>query len=152
MTKKVTKQYNLNKMQKTFADEYLITGDIKHSMIYAGYSEKYAVQNAPKVMNSPRVRQYIKERQLKLDKPTIAKQEEVLEFLTSVMRGECDEDTLRGIGQGEQVIDKLKVSPRDRVKAGELLGKRYGMWTEKIDINGEVGLVKIVDDLNDDDN
>lgn len=147
MPVKTINKHNLNKMQKAFADEYIITGDATHSMRVAGYNGKYIAVNSNKVLNSPKVQRYLKEKQLQLDKPTIAKQEEVLEFLTSVMRGECDEETLRGVGHGSQVIDRLKVSPRDRVKAGELLGKRYGMFTEKIELNGEVGLVKIVDDL-----
>jgi phage terminase small subunit len=147
----VSKKYNLNPKQKKFADEYIITADAEASMIAAGYSPHYAAQNASKVLNSPKVRQYIKERMLKLDKPTIARQEEVLEYLTAVMRGNFKDETLRGVGQGEQVVDKLSVQSKERIRAAELLGKRYGMWTDKLELNGEVGLVKIVDDLKDDD-
>lgn len=139
--------YNLNPKQKKFADEYIISGDPERSMLVAGYSPKFAAQNSSKLIGSPKVKGYIKERMLKLDKPTIARQEEVLEYLTAVMRGEFKDDTLRGIGQGEQTIDKVAVASKDRIKAAELLGKRYGAWTDKIDINGEVGIVKIYDDI-----
>lgn len=145
----MAKKYNLNPRQKKFADEYLLTMDAEASMVAAGYSPHYAAQNSSKLIGSPKVRMYIKERMLKLDKPTIAKQEEVLEFLTSVMRGEKKDETLRGVGMGEQVIDNITVPAKERIKAAELLGKRYALFTDKLELNGEVGLVQIVDDLKD---
>ena len=54
--------------------------------------------------------------------------QEVLEYLTSVMRGEHKEQTLRFVGDGVQQITDIKVSERDRLKAAELIGKRYGMF------------------------
>ncbi len=141
------RKYNLNPKQKKFADEYIITADAGHSMIAAGYTPHYAAQNASRLLGSPKVRAYIKERQLQLDKPTIAKQEEVLEYLTDVMRGKRKDEVLKGVGMGEQVIDQIRVPTKEQIRAAELLGKRYGMWTDKLEINGEVGLVKIVDDI-----
>src|SRR5690625_6037172 len=46
------------------------------------------------------------------------------------IRGEQSEEVLRGVGEGAQTIDDMDVSAKDRLKAAELLGKRYGMWTE----------------------
>lgn len=70
----------------------------------------------------------------------IATQEEVLTYLTSVMRGETQEQTLCSIGElGQQVID-IDVGAKDRIKAAELLGKRHRLWTDKVeaDISGTV--------------
>lgn len=70
----------------------------------------------------------------------IATQEEVLSYLTSVMRGETQEQTLCSIGElGQEIID-IDVGAKDRIKAAELLGKRHRLWTDKVeaDISGAV--------------
>jgi phage terminase small subunit len=70
----------------------------------------------------------------------IATQEEVLSYLTSVMRGETQEQTLCSIGElGQEIID-IDVGAKDRIKAAELLGKRHRLWTDKVeaDISGTV--------------
>lgn len=64
----------------------------------------------------------------------------MLSYLTSVMRGEMQEQTLCSIGElGQQVID-IDVGAKDRIKAAELLGKRHRLWTDKVeaDISGTV--------------
>ena len=64
----------------------------------------------------------------------------MLTYLTSVMRGETQEQTLCSIGElGQQVID-IDVGAKDRIKAAELLGKRHRLWTDKVeaDIFGTV--------------
>lgn len=121
--------------QKRFADEYIISGNAYQSAVYAGYSENYAKGNVIKLLENVSVKSYIDERLKELEEKTIAKQEEVLKYLTSVMRGEETEQTLRGLGEGYQEISDIDVSAKDRIKAAELLGKRYGMWTEKVDTN-----------------
>lgn len=62
----------------------------------------------------------------------------MLEYLTSIVRGEQTEQTLRGVGEGAQEIDNIDVSAKDRIKAAELLGKRYGIWTDKTELTGEI--------------
>lgn len=59
--------------------------------------------------------------------------QEVLEYLTSVMRGEHTEPILRLDKEGGQCIEYVPVSERDRLKAAELIGKRYGMFDRRID-------------------
>lgn len=78
---------------------------------------------------------YIDERLKELEDKAIAKQEEVLKYLTSVMRGEHEEEVLYGIGEGVQSTRHVEVGAKDRIKAAELLGKRYGTWTDKVDAN-----------------
>lgn len=130
--------------QKRFADEYIISGNASQAAIAAGYSKKYAAQNTDKLLKNTKVKSYIAERMAELDSKKIAKQEEVLAYLTSIMRGEQQEKTLVGEGMGEQRIADIDVSAKDRIKAAELIGKRYSMWTEKVDVSG--GVVFIVGD------
>jgi hypothetical protein len=68
----------------------------------------------------------------------IATAEEVLLFLTGIMRGQYTEEVLmsRMIGSGEQVIERLRkeLSPKDRLKAAEMLAKRYSLFVDKMDM------------------
>ena len=53
-------------------------------------------------------------------------------MLTSIARGEATEQTLKGEGNGYQVLVNKDISAKDRLKALELLGKRYGTFAEKV--------------------
>nr|DAD87700.1 MAG TPA: Terminase small subunit [Siphoviridae sp. ct8eQ1] len=117
--------------QKKFADEYIISGNAEEAAIRAGYSEKYARGNAYKLVAFSGIKTYIEERLAELNSQKIADQEEILQYLTSVMRGEYREETLIGMGQGFQETTYMDVGAKDRIKAAELLGKRYSMWTDK---------------------
>ena len=121
--------------QKRFADEYIISGNAEEAAVIAGYSKKYARGNAYKLVANSGIKSYIEERLKELDDKQIAKQEEVLKYLTSVMRGEHEEEVLYGIGEGVQSTRHVEVGAKDRIKAAELLGKRYGTWTDKVDAN-----------------
>lgn len=91
-------------------------------------------------MKKLEIKKYIDERLAQLASENIATQEEVLSYLTSVMRGETQEQTLCSIGElGQQVID-IDVGAKDRIKAAELLGKRHRLWTDKVeaDVSGTV--------------
>ena len=69
------------------------------------------------------------------DRQKIASQEEVLSYLTPVMRGEQTEQTLRGEGEGLQSLIDIDVGAKDRIKAAELLGKRHRLWTDKQELD-----------------
>lgn len=119
--------------QQRFADEYIISGNATQAAIKAGYSSKYANTNASKLLQNTTIKSYIDERLAQLASDKVATQEEVLTYLTSVMRGETQEQTLCSIGElGQEVID-IDVGAKDRIKAAELLGKRFRMWTEKVE-------------------
>ena len=54
---------------------------------------------------------------------------------------------LRNVAAGANpIILKKQLSAKDRIKAAELLGKRYALFTEKVDVEGNVG-VTIIDDI-----
>ena len=84
-------------------------------------------------MKKLEIKKYIDERLAQLASEKIATQEEVLSYLTSVMRGETQEQTLCSIGElGQEIID-IDVGAKDRIKAAELLGKRHRLWTDKVE-------------------
>lgn len=126
---------------RKFADEYIKTGNVYQSAINAGYSENYARTNAYKLLEKDSIKSYINERMKKLEEEAIADQAEVLKYLTRVLRDEEREDVLVNIGNYEQEIQSMKVSAKDRIKAAELLGKRYGSWTDKVDLSSDLTLI-----------
>lgn len=129
----------LTPKQKAFADYYIQTGNATESAIKAGYSKKTAVVIGAENLTKPNIKTYIEERMDQISSERIADAKEVMEYLTSVMRGKVNEEVVvvEGEGEGCSSARKLKkeVSPKDRNKAAELLGKRYAMWTDKLDAN-----------------
>ncbi|WP_373894451.1 terminase small subunit [Virgibacillus sp. CBA3643] len=138
----------MTEKQRRFADEYIRLGEITQAAINAGYSTKTARVTGQENMSKPAVKSYIDKRLEELKKQSIAEQDEVLQYLTAVMRGEHTEQTLRGVGEGAQTIDDIDVDAAKRIKAAELLGKRYGIWTDKqeLDVKGAVTFVDDIDE------
>ncbi|MCB6804426.1 terminase small subunit [Veillonella parvula] len=116
----------LTKKERIFADEYVKTTNGTQSAITAGYSEKTASVTASKMLRKPKVRQYIDAIMDERSKDTIATADEVLEYLTRVVRGE------------EKDAFGLDVSVADKTKAAELLGKRHMLFTDKVKLSAEV--------------
>lgn len=133
--------------QQRFADEYIITGNATQSAIKAGYSSKYANTNANKLLQNTTIKNYIDERLEKLESEKIATQEEVLQYLTSVMRGEKTEPLLVLDGEGTQKVIQAVPNVQSRTRAAELLGKRYGTFTDRVDINAQVESKPKFDDI-----
>ncbi|MET3191110.1 UNVERIFIED_ORG: phage terminase small subunit [Streptococcus infantarius] len=119
--------------QQRFADEYIISANATQAAIKAGYSKKYANTNASKLLQNTTIKSYIDERLAELQSQKVADQQEVLEYLTSVMRGQETEQTIIGVADLGQELTDIEVSAKDRIKAAELLGKRYRMWTDKVE-------------------
>nr|DAJ16099.1 MAG TPA: Terminase small subunit [Siphoviridae sp. ctSIv21] len=126
--------------QQRFADEYIISGNATDAAIKAGYAKRSAGQIGEQNLKKLEIKKYIDERLAQLASEKIATQEEVLSYLTSVMRGETQEQTLISIGELGQEITDIDVGAKDRIKAAELLGKRHRLWTDKVeaDISGTV--------------
>lgn len=126
----------LTPKQRAFADYYIELGNATEAARRAGYKKPnvQGSQNLEKLS----IKSYIDERINALDETRIAKGEEVLEYLTKVMRGE------------EKDQFGLDASLQDRTKAAELLGKRYRLFTDKIeaDVNQTV-VFEGEDDLED---
>ena len=119
--------------QQRFADEYIISANIYQSAIKAGYSKAYAKGNASKLMENVSLKAYIDERLEALNSEKVADQQEVMQFLTSIMRGEVTEPVPIFVGDGFQEVKDLKPNVQARRAAAVDLGKRYGMWTDKIE-------------------
>lgn len=131
--------------QKRFCDEYLIDCNATQAAVRAGYSPKTAKQTGCENLAKPDLKAYIDERLEKMHNEKTADAQEVLEYLTSVMRGEHKEQVLKLVGEGVQTISDIDVGAKDRIKAAELIGKRYGMFKDGLAV--EVEPVTLVNDL-----
>ena len=132
--------------QKRFCEEYLVDCNATQAAIRTGYSKKTARAVGQRLLTNVDIKKYIEQQLQKLKNEKIADAQEVLEYLTSVMRGEQKEQVALLTGEGVQNLVQKDVSAKDRLKAAELIGKRYALFTEKVELQGET-MVQIVDDI-----
>lgn len=131
----------MNARQKRFCDEYLLDCNATQAAIRAGYNEKTAYSQGQRMLKNAEIKTYIDEQLEYIHDEKTADAKEVLEYLTSVMRGEHKEETLKLVGDGVQEITNIGVSAKERLKAAELIGKRYGMFKDNVDVSGAVPVV-----------
>ena len=135
----------LTTKQKRFCQEYLIDLNATQAAIRAGYSEKSAYSVGQRMLKNVEVKKYIVEQVERLKNEKISSAQEVLEYLTSVMRGEQKEQVPL-MYYDKQILEEKSASIKDRLKAAELLGKRYALFTEKLEVEGATA-VQIVDNI-----
>lgn len=118
--------------QKRFCDEYLIDLNATQAAIRAGYSPKTAYRTGADNLIKPQIKNYLTQRMAEKEKALVASQDEVLGYLTAVLRGEEAEEVvvMEGLGMGESRAKKVDkgISAKDRIRAAELLGKRLGVF------------------------
>lgn len=142
----------MTEMQKRFVDFFIQTGNAAEAARRAGYSVKTAKIIGKDNLANPLIQAAIQKRLKDMESERVATAREVLEFLTSVMRGEIEEELtfVVGTGKGFSKIDKThsKLLGKDRIKAAELLAKINGMFITKqeLEITGNVPVV-IHDDI-----
>lgn len=126
--------------QKLFCDEYLIDLNATQAAIRAGYSEKNARNIASENLTKPNIKEYIDARMAEKESELIANQNEVLKYLTAVMRGKSNASVLARSELGGDVVIEKPPDEKERLKAAELLGKRYGLYTDKIETDVDMEL------------
>lgn len=129
----VVSDIKLKPKELKFAEEWLKTTNATQSAIKAGYSERTAYSAGNRLLKKVDVKQYIDERLAEMQESSIADTNEVMQFLSSTMRGD--------------IPDQFGLDPalNDRLKAAELLGKRYKLFTDKQEISGADGeAIKVV--------
>lgn len=147
--------------QKQVADDFIITGNRTKSYLkfYKNVKNREtAAAAASRLFASQEMKDYIESKMKELDEELIADQREILRGLTRQFRREetdyqvvmtkkpsfDDNGNFLGIEEKPEVL-KLPTQNKDSIKAGELLGKRLGMWTDKLELESASQVV-IVDD------
>ena len=140
----------LTEKQKRFADYYIETGNITEAAVKAGYSKKTARVIGQENLLKPAIKGYIDEKLEAMQDERTASAKEVLEFLTKSMRGEIKEEVIvvegTGDGTSEARTVKKQIGLRDRIKSAELLGKRYRLFTDKVEVEGVVPVMIVGED------
>lgn len=151
----------MNARQKRFADEYLIDLNAEAAAVRAGYSPKYARGNAHKLVAHSGIAEYIKNRMAEKEAELIASQDEVLKYLTAVMRRDMSENVVVTVSEKRSyyapdesgtmrknteeketpMIVEIPARLSDANKAAELLGRRYGLFKDSVDLNGAIPVV-----------
>lgn len=146
----------MTEKQKRFADEYIISLNATEAYKKAYPNIKKdntASSSGHRLLRNDEIKAYIEKRLAEKETHLIAKQDEVLAYLTSVMRGESSAEVVVVEGEGDGCSKARKVSKapdeRERLRAAELLGKRYGLYIEKQEVDADLSL-KIEVDYGDD--
>ena len=149
---KERKRPELNGRQAMFVDYYVQSGNATESAKKAGYSERSAMAIGCELLRNAKIQAAINARPAQLESERIAKDKEVLEYMTAVMRGETEEEVVVNVGTGKGFsrAEKInaKVGAKERLKAAEMLAKVNGMFIGKteLEISGKIPVV-IQDDL-----
>ena len=159
----------LTEKQKRFCDEYLIDLNATQAAIRAGYSKKTANEQAARMLAKVSIKEYIAERMAEKESELIASQDEVLRYLTSVMRREYAEHvvvtvsekksyykpdeagTMRKVTEEKEEAQIVEIPAKlsDANKAAELLGKRYSLFTDSMKLDVTPVVIGGGDDLED---
>ena len=139
----------ITERQRRFVDYYLELGNQVQAAIKAGYSERYAKDQAFRILEIPEIKEYYEDRLQEIESKRVANIKEVMEYLTSVMRGEETEEMIvvEGCGNGYSEARKINksIGAKDRLKAAELIGKRYMMFTDKVELDSDMNLNITID-------
>lgn len=135
----------MTERQRRFCDEYIISGNATQAAIAAGYSSRTAKQTGQRLLTFVDLKTYIDKQLERLHNEKTADGQEVLEYLTSVMRGESASHVLAMCGDGCQEVISKPPDEKERLKAAELLGKRFGLFKENLTVDGDLDLSISVD-------
>lgn len=127
----------LTSKQKAFAEYYIETGNATEAARKAGYKGKNLNRIASENLSKLDIKNYIDEKMKELEDQRIAKADEILKYLTRVIRGEETEQVVvtENIGDfmSEARLINKELSAKDKIKAAELLGKRYRLFVDKVE-------------------
>lgn len=137
----------ITEKQKRFCDEYIISGNATDAAIKAGYSQKTAYSQGQRILKNVEVKMYIDKQLSQIHSSAVADAQEVMEYLTAVMRGKSLSSVLSLCGDGcQEVIQKLP-DEKEKIKAAELIGKRYGLFNNKVEIESNTPVFIVGDDM-----
>ncbi len=128
----------MTQKQKRFCDEYLLDLNATQAAVRAGYSERTAYSMGQRMLKNVEAKSYIADQLQQIHSAKVAEAAEVMEYLTSVMRGKTTSSVLALCGDGCQEVIEKTPDEKERLKAAELIGKRYGIFAEKLEHSGGV--------------
>ncbi|OLR58275.1 terminase small subunit [Anaerostipes sp. 494a] len=148
----------MTEKQKRFCDEYLIDCNATraYKAVYKNIkNDGVARRNGSRLLTNADIKKYIDARMEELHNEKTADAQEVIEYLSAVLRGESTAQEIVVVGTGDgcskaKTVEKAP-SEKERLKAAELLGKRYALFTDRVDMDTDMDL-NITIDYGDNDN
>lgn len=142
----------MTEKQKRFCDEYLIDCNATraYKAVYKNIkNDGVARRNGSRLLTNADIKKYIDTRMEELHNEKTADAQEVIEYLTSVLRGESTAQEIVVVGTGDgcskaKTVEKAP-SEKERLKAAELLGKRYALFTDRVDMDTDMDLNITID-------
>ncbi len=135
--------------QRKFCDEYLIDCNATraYKVAYPNIkNDNVASAAGTRLLGNVKIKAYIDARLEEMSSAKVASAEEVMKYLTSVMRGECTEQIPLLIGEGIQKLADKDIGAKERLKAAELIGKRYGLFSDKVNLEGTLPVMIVGED------
>ena len=126
----MNKREKLTERQARFVDYYIQTGNASEAARRAGYSVKTAYSIGEENLRKPEIRRALERRLKELESQRIAETKEVLEHLTSVLRGELTEEIVTP--SGKKISTAIRET--DKLRAAEMLLKVAGEFRDKVDV------------------
>jgi possible terminase small subunit len=134
---------DLTDKQKKFIEEYLVdmNGTRAYRVAYPSVKKnETAAALASRLLTNDKVKKAIEPILASMSSDRMATATEVMEYLTSVMRGESTAEVVvvEGLGDGCSEARRFKKAPdeKERLRAAELLGKRFGLFKDKVEVSG----------------
>ena len=135
----IVAENKLTAKQQRFCDEYLIDLNATQAAIRSGYSEKTAYSQGQRMLKNVEVKAYLDSELERIRSEKIADATEVMEYLTKVLRGESQSEivVVENIGDFTSEARRIQKAPdeKERLKAAELLGKRYNLFSDKMKVD-----------------
>lgn len=122
----------LTQKQQRFVDEYIISGNATQAAIKAGYSKKTARFVGAENLTKPNIKDELEKRNAEIKSQKTMDMQEVMERLAAIARGETVEQQVTNKG----TVVEIEPKTSDQIRAMELIGKRYGAWTDKKEVTG----------------
>lgn len=139
----------LTAKQQRFCNEYLIDLNATQAAIRAGYSKKTARVIGAQNLSKLAVKNYINERMKEKEAELIADSDEVMRYLTSVLRGQSQSEVVvvENVGDYMSEARLIQKAPdeKERLKAAELLGKAHQIFVDKVEQTVDMELNITVD-------
>lgn len=135
----------LTPKQRAFAEEYAkdLNGTRAYKEAYKNIkSDDVAKAAASRLLSNVNVKEYINNLINSISKERIATAEEVMEFLTRGMKQELDEEVVNFDMSGKAVRTTKKNTAKEAIRCAELLGKRYALFTDKVQMETKVEIME----------
>ncbi|MGM0174104.1 terminase small subunit [Enterococcus sp. DIV0800] len=153
----------MTEKQKRFCEYYIASGNATEAAVKAGYSKKTAKETGHENLTKPHLKEYIDEKLDEMANDRIADATEVLERLTQIARREVKENqvvTLRSkqekwipddkgtarkqtIETEEAKVVEMPAKLSDVNGALRMLGQRYALFTDKVDLQQGDIVIKV---------